>query len=168
MIAPRPRLLYSAAFAWLAVTGGRFLAPFLEHEANFSLTIVGSVLAAQYAVFSVLGSAGGSWADSRERQYPNIGRAQVMLTGVIMGSATFLLHGMCHVFPSVSLFSSTEWHFLLRLIWACSLSLVMPVMDGMSLAHLEKAPGTDQSDYGKERLYGTQSFSVIGFPRLNL
>ena len=32
MLPPRPRWLYCAMFAWFAVTGGRFLAPFLEHE----------------------------------------------------------------------------------------------------------------------------------------
>jgi len=154
MTGARPRLLYSAAFAWLAVTGGRFLAPFLKHEAHFSDTLVGSVLAAQYAVFSVLGSAGGSWADARERRHSNKGRAQVMFTGVVLGSASFLLHGTSLVVPSVAVFATTEWHFFLRILWACSLSLVMPVLDGMTLAHLEKAPGMDQSDYGKERLYG--------------
>ena len=155
MVAARPRLLYSAAFAWLAVTGGRFLAPFLEHEADYSDSLVGTVLAAQYAVYSILGSVGGSWADSRERQYPNRGRAQVMFAGVVLGSTSFVLHGMCHVVPSVSLFSSNVFHFVLRMLWACALSLVMPVIDGMTLAHLEKAVEMDPSDYGKERLYGT-------------
>lgn len=154
MVAPRPRLLYSAAFAWLAITGGRFLAPFLEHEAHYSDALVGTVLAAQSALSSVLGSVGGSWADARERHFANKGRAQVMFTGVVVGSVSFLLHGSSLVFPSVTLFSSTEWHFGLRIIWACSLSLIMPVLDGMTLAYLEKTPGVDPSDYGKERLYG--------------
>lgn len=160
MASLRPRILYIAAFAWLAVTGGRFLAPFLEHEAKFSATKIGSVLAAQSAVSSLLGSIGGSWADAREQRFPNLGRAQVMFAGVVLGSTSFLLHGMHLLFPASFVFASTEWHFLLRILWACSSSLVMPTLDGITLAHLAKSPGMDQSDYGRERLYG-QCFCMV-------
>ena len=153
MAPPRPRLLYSAVFAWLSVTGGRFFAPFLEHEASFSDEIVGSVLATQCAVSALLGSAGGTWADARERRFPGQGRAQVMFIGVSVGSISFLLQGVHHLLP-LSLFITPEWHFVLRIAWASSLSLVMPVLDGMTLAHLEKAEGMETSDYGKERLFG--------------
>lgn len=163
MTAPRPRLLYIASFAWLAVTGGRFMAPFLEHQANYSDTLVGTALASQYAVYSLLGSVGGSWADSLELQFPNRGRAQVMFIGAALGSTSFLLHGMSLVFPTRQIFSSIEWHFGLRILWACSLAMVMPVLDGMTLAHLEKTNGMDPSDYGKERLYGEDTVRLLYF-----
>jgi hypothetical protein len=159
---PRPRLLYTATFAWLAVTGGRFLAPFLEHEASFTDTMIGIVLATQCAVSSVLGSAGGSWADARERSFPARGRAQVMFTGIVLGSTAFLLHGACHFFPPGWTFlSSPEWHFFLRILWAFSSCLILPVLDGMTLAHLQKTPGMSHSDYGKERLYGAVSWAIV-------
>jgi Na+/melibiose symporter-like transporter len=153
--------LYSATFSWLAVTGGRFLAPFLEHEAFFSDEMIGAVLATQCAVSSVLGSAGGSWADARERRFPGRGRAQVMFSGIVMGSTAFLLHGACHFAPELTILSSPEWHFFLRILWAFSSSLVMPVLDGMTLAHLQNTPGMSHSDYGKERLYGAVSWAII-------
>ena len=163
-MAIRPRLLYIAAFAWLSVTGGRFLAPFLEHQANFSdASLVGSVLACQTAVSSLLGSAGGSWADARQVLYPNKGRAQVMFVGVAIGSAAFLSHGAGILFGSdaIPLFESMEWHFVLRIAWACSCSLVMPVLDGLTLAHLKTTPGRNPADYGKERLYGAISWAIV-------
>ena len=37
----------------------------------------------------------------------------------------------------------------------------MPVLDGMTLAHLEKTPGMNPADYGKERLYGAISWAIV-------
>jgi MFS family permease len=37
----------------------------------------------------------------------------------------------------------------------------MPVLDGMTLAHLQKTPGVGQTDYGKERLYGAVSWAIV-------
>ncbi len=157
----RPRLLYIAAFAWLSVTGGRFLAPFLQHQAGYSDALVGSVLACQTAVSSLLGSAGGAWADARQVLYPNKGRAQVMLAGVALGSLAFFSHGAGLIFATIQLFQTIQWHFGLRILWACSLSLIMPVLDGMTLAHLQKTPGMDPADYGKERLFGAISWAIV-------
>lgn len=142
------------------MTGGRFLAPFLEHEAFFTDEMIGTVLAIQCAVSSGLGSAGGSWADAKERRFPGRGRAQVMFCGIVLGSTAFLLHGACHFLPGWGMLLSSEWHFLLRILWAFSSSLVMPVLDGMTLAHMQKTPGMSQSDYGKERLFGAISWAI--------
>jgi hypothetical protein len=37
----------------------------------------------------------------------------------------------------------------------------MPVLDGMTLAHLEKMPGMNPADYGKERLYGAIAWAIV-------
>jgi MFS family permease len=122
----RPRYLYIAVFFWISVTGGRFLAPFLEHEAvnhdtdvdsndyyssNGSSTsthstktgmtaeTIGLCLAMQVAISTATGSLGGSWADSREERYPGKGRAQVMALGISMASVCFLLHGIRYILP---------------------------------------------------------------------
>jgi MFS family permease len=109
----RPRYLYIAVFFWISVTGGRFLAPFLEHEAvknhdprrtssinatGMTAETIGLCLAMQVAISTATGSLAGSWADSREERCPGKGRAQVMALGISMASICFLLHGIRFIF----------------------------------------------------------------------
>lgn len=154
MSCPQPRILYSAIFTWLAIAGGRFIAPFLEHEAGFSDTLIGLTVAMQLCVSTILGTLGGSWADALERNYPTRGRSYIMLGGVVGGSSFFLLHGMWRIFPEIAVFQSTVWHMALRLLYAICVSMVNPVLDGLTIAHLEREPGKEKEDYGQERLYG--------------
>jgi hypothetical protein len=151
---PQPRILYSAIFAWLSIAGGRFIAPFLEHEAGFSDSLIDITVAMQLCLTTILGTLGGSWADGLERKYPNRGRSHVILAGVVGGSLFFLLHGTWRLFPGVAFFRSPSWHMTLPLLYAICVSMVNPVLDGLTIAHLEREPGREKSDYGKERLYG--------------
>ena len=173
----RPRILYSVIFAWLAICGGRFIAPFLEHEADFSDTLIGFAVAMQIGITSILGTVGGSWADVMERKYPNQGRSYVIISGVVGGSVFFLMHGTWRLFPGVPFFQSTLWHMTLRFLYATSVSVVSPVLDGLTLARLEREPNKDKSDYGEERLHGAIWWGVtnlvmgpfidwLGFPAL--
>jgi len=155
----RPRFLYASTFAWISITGGRFLAPFLEHEAHLSAKGIGACLALQQAIVTIAGSAGGSWADARERKYPGQGRAQVMGVGVICASVAFLLHSVRYILPFAFL-SSNVWHVSLQCVFALSTAFVFPVLDGMTLDFLEKHPDLGRSDYGKERLYGAISWAI--------
>ena len=83
-----------------------------------------------------------------------------MFCGIALGSTAFLLHGACHLLPGWGMLLSSEWHLFLRILWAFSSSLVMPVLDGMTLAHMQKTSGMSLSDYGKERLFGAISWAI--------
>lgn len=74
----RPGFLYGSFFIWISTTGGRFLAPFLEHEGNMSASAIGLTLAMQSVIGAALSSMGGTWADARERRRPGKGRVEVM------------------------------------------------------------------------------------------
>ena len=156
----RPRILFTAAFLWIALTGGRFLAPFLEHEANLSDdSAIGRFLAVQQLLSIPLSGASGSWADSLERQYPGRGRATILASAVASGGVVYLLHGL-HRLSNNPMFTTESWYFVLRILFSVSSAAVFPVLDGMCLDFLEKDPHSDKEDYGKERLYGAISWAV--------
>jgi predicted MFS family arabinose efflux permease len=155
--------LYFVVFSWLSITCGRFVAPFLEHEAGLTDTWIGLALALQVGLTSIFGTWGSSWADGLERRHPQQGRAYLMLTGVVLGTSAFSLHGIWRLCRSIAFFQSTLWHVFLRVLYACFISIVMPVLDGLTLAHLDTEVGKTRSDYGKERLYG-----AIGWGLTNL
>jgi Na+/melibiose symporter-like transporter len=154
----RPRVLYTTVFLWISITGGRFLAPFLEHEASLSATQIGSLLALHQAMSVLTSSVAGSYADSMERTYPGKGRATVLVLGVCLGGIMFLLHGLGRLFPTVIFFDSMTWYGGLRIMYSASTSFVFPVIDGMCLEFLKHHSCPQQ--YGKERLYGAISWAV--------
>jgi MFS family permease len=154
----RPRHLYFTVFLWISVTGGRFLAPFLEHEGNLSGTAIGALLAVQQAVGVPAASMAGAWADRVERQYPGRGRATVLASGIALGSLLFLLHALSRCGVQHSFFASFAWYFGLRVLYAVAVSMVFPVMDGMCLDFLNRVSTKD--DFGKERLYGAISWAI--------
>ena len=157
----RPRILYAALFAWISIIGGRFLAPFLEHEAQLSSSQIGFFLAVQQCIGVPVSSMGGVWADSLERKYPGRGRALIMALGVATGGLFFVLHGAGRLAPEESsVFRSVEWYFILRVLMSFSVAIIFPVADGMCLSFLEKQPGCSPDDYGKERLYGAYSWAI--------
>lgn len=102
----RPRLLYVAVYCWIAATGGRFTATFLESESShggqddesiatnrLDPSQIGLALAIQRFVGVFAGSLTGIWADRLEKMYPNRGRLLVLVIGCCLGSLVFLLHG---------------------------------------------------------------------------
>lgn len=164
----RPRLLYSSIFVWISLTGGRFLAPLLQ-DAGLSDTQIGICFALQTVAQSLCFTQSGALADDYERRYPGTGRAWVLMGGITLGSASFLLEGI-HAVPV----SCVAWHLALRCIYAGSTSLVFPVLDGLTLDFLANQKGTDKADFGKERLHGAiwwaianmvigPSLDVLGF-----
>lgn len=165
----RPRLIYISTFIWLTVVGGRFLAPFLEHEANLTTAQIGQALSVQQICIMLLSSVGGYWADWLEHRYNIIrgddvwsklfaGRGRLIVIGgaVTLGTFSFLLHGLEHSINGNNhsflkqLFRSSGYHVFLQAIFGCSMALLWPVLDGLTIDHLK---GHHQ-DYGKERLHG--------------
>lgn len=154
----KPRTLYGALFAWLALSGGRFTAPFLKEEANFSDTDIGIALAIQTIVYSICSYViGGRIADYYEERYKNnIGRIIVFRAGIYISSIAFLLHGMI----SNDNKHRVLYHTCLRIVYAIGMSLCMPVLDGLTISYLKWNSGSDPKDYGKERLYGAIWWAV--------
>lgn len=174
----RPRVLFASTFIWLTVLGGRFLAPFLENEAGLSSSEIGICLSLQQLAITFASGLAGSLADRRERRANNnnnsitttttttrgtrgrkrnYGRVQIILCGVLLATCAFVLHGLQHLCPEWKVFQSLEWHASLQLVQGLGLSMVFPVMDGLTIAFLEHRPldgATDRRDYGRERLHG--------------
>lgn len=182
----RPRLLYSALFAWNTVTTGKFIAPFLEYLApnKFGDGVVGMTLAAQYAIVACFAGWGGRLADLHEKrclqEYQQrhnsahdsrnnnhshiksggdnsgswgIGRLKVLSFSVLLGTCAVL----GHTIPSqYTIFIRYElaWHIAMRCIYALSLAIMAPCIDGLALAHLDCIDDASQADFGKERMYG--------------
>jgi hypothetical protein len=154
----RPRALYSALFVWVSIVSGRFLAVFLEQEANLQESQIGVLLAVSSFTNVISSSVMSSWADVLEQRNPGSGRAQVMKLGVSIGGFIFMLHGLKQIFPDVHFFQSMTWFFLLRVIYSASTSFLFPVLDGICLDFLKKS--TTNKDYGRERLYGAISWAL--------
>jgi hypothetical protein len=161
-----PRVLYAVIFGWSSWTGGRFTAPFLEDECHFSETQVGVALAVQNLLMSLLAAPCGRLADKLQIKY-NHGRIYVLQAGLLLASAAFLLHGLPRLWYlpmqkseiAVLVSWGFEYHLALRIVYAVGLAMVLPVMDGITLAHL-KAEGIDRSSYGRERLFGAVSWMI--------
>jgi Na+/melibiose symporter-like transporter len=154
----RPRLLYTTVFVWLSVTGGRFMATFLEQEASLSPVAIGSLFAIQDATSVIASSFAGVFADWMEQRYPKRGRRWVVAMGSCFGSACFCLHGCNRIFPSARFFTSFPWYMILRILYSISTCLVSPVVDGMCLDFLKRHATTEE--YGKERLFGAISWAI--------
>ena len=177
----RPRILYASIFVWIAVTGGRFLAPLLQ-DAGLTDAQIGLCLALQTVVSSVTAGKGGAWADAREQQQPGRGRVQVLLGGVVLGCVAFVLEGFVHHIQQLSTNTVTSdndiivlvtvvWHVVLRCIYAASTSIVFPVLDGLTLDFLNNQLNHDSSEeggdnekksenFGQERLWGAVSWAI--------
>ncbi len=135
----------------------------------------------------MLSGWGGQKADEMERKYPLFGRIYVMVGGITLGTFAFLMESMDNVidfFQVLDLFdiigadgeimsgSTTEnrgdirlvlflWHFFWRIIYAISIALTAPVLDGLTIAHLKREANTnglsykfEGNKYGRERLHG--------------
>jgi hypothetical protein len=164
---PRPQILYLAIFSWMTLSGGRFLAPFLEHEAHMTdPTNIGFTLALQYAIMSVTSPLFGILADRTEQRYPQYGRAYWLMGGVMVGCAVFCLHGLSSVLDmtigmssSCSFTDSFGFHLMIQSLYALCLSLEFPVIDGMTLSYLQMTGG-NTNEYGLERLFGAVSWGL--------
>ena len=55
------------------------------------------------------------------------------------------------------------WHVVMRCIYAVSLGVVAPTLDGLALAHLDCAENSSTVDFGKERMYGALCWGLGSF-----
>lgn len=216
----RPRLLYSALFTWNTITGGKFIAPFLQDlsPALFTDGVVGMTLAVQYAIVAVFAGYGGRWSDEEERRCQQrrydeldcrqrryrqhhhqqqssaadqnngnaninnsnnntpigscwgLGRLKVLSYSILLGTCAILGHAVPSLYtqyyssqqqhpqqhhPVVQQFPyELAWQISMRCIYALSLAIMAPCLDGLALAHLDCIDGASQADFGKERMYG--------------
>eukprot|EP00581_Thalassiosira_minuscula_P012110 CAMPEP_0183712744 /NCGR_PEP_ID=MMETSP0737-20130205/7809_1 /TAXON_ID=385413 /ORGANISM="Thalassiosira miniscula, Strain CCMP1093" /LENGTH=445 /DNA_ID=CAMNT_0025941423 /DNA_START=563 /DNA_END=1900 /DNA_ORIENTATION=+ len=102
---------------------------------------------------------GGSLADSQERASPSwgSGRLKVLALALALGSVAFLGHGMPEFAGDIFPMNDTVvlmWHISMRCIYAVSLGIVAPCLDGITLAHLDCIEGSSTTEFGKERMYG--------------
>ena len=167
----RPGLIYGCVFVWLSIVGGRFMAPFLEHQVDMTPEMIGLCLATQFAIVTMGGSIVGPWADERELQFPGRGRMQMITLGIAMGTVFFLLHSLPHLVDSESSDKTqvgpslwmTVYVFLLRIGYASSLCCILPVLDAVTLKYLEQHPHKSRGDYGRERLFGAVGWAIAHF-----
>lgn len=175
----RPGWVFGCVFVWVSFTNGRFLAPFLEQEIGMTPKTIGICLAAQSIIMTVGGTLVGPWADQREARFPGRGRTELLTFGVVTGTICALLHSLRHRPPlslhkhesvqvestapeadTGGLFYSTEFHFALRMAYACSYCFIFPVIDAVALQYLEQHPQMSKDDYGRERLYGAIGWAI--------
>ena len=181
----RPGFIFGCIFVWLSITGGRFLAPFLEQEVGMTPKTIGLCLAGQSVITTLGGFIIGPWADRREARYPGRGRTQIMALGVLVGTVCSLLHSVPHLLPhappnespsndqqpqspanqaesfaSSGLFSFTSYHFALRMLYAACVCCIFPVIDAVTLQYLENHPQMSKDDYGRERLFGAVGWAI--------
>jgi len=154
----RPGVLYFTIFTWTSVSGGRFTAPFLQQEALMTDAYIGMALGMQLGLIILLSSPAGFLADSLEKQYPHYGRAIVICMGILIGAVAQLLQAFVKFVwwnesskPNIQ--SLYFWSFILRTMYSIGYAMVEPVLDGLTLSHLQKE-GRDNSEYGKERVFG--------------
>lgn len=164
----RPRHLYLALFTYYALSGGRFTAPFLEHELNFQEQwMVSCALALQILIGSVCSSYFGILADKWDANTERChGRLRIMYVGLAVSTVATLMHLIASEADanqeSEEVHISTNYlifHLSVRCIFAIGVSATSPVLNGLTLARLER-DGRHANEFGKERLYGAISWGV--------
>ncbi|KAL7539223.1 hypothetical protein ACHAXR_009962, partial [Thalassiosira sp. AJA248-18] len=153
-------------FVWSTLTCGKFTAPLLQQlSSRFSDSMIGTTFALQYLIVACLAGWGGALADAQERASSSWGwgRLEVLALALSLGTFAFLGHGMPEYmngnFPKNGTVTLI-WHIAMRCIYAVSLGVVAPCLDGLALAHLDCVPGASTSDFGKERMYGALWWGV--------
>ena len=160
----RPRALYASLFVWYAVSGGRFLAPFLKDQIPRSFssdTLVGLTLAIQFLLSCLAAPFTGALADRLEEGSARKGRGHVkmLVFGVASGTVFLLLHEFGEKFIFFEGWGRLAYHMGLRMGYGLSSACTMPILDGLTMAYLkrEKVGKIDVgglSGYGEERLHG--------------
>jgi len=166
----RPGYLYFTTFAWLVFTGGRFTAPFLQEVAGFDDALIGIAIASQMLIGSLLGSIGAVVSDRLEFKFPNRGRIYCLASGILLGTVAFELHWVVQfMFRGEKNNSARTLHFLARMLYSISSSIIFPILDGITLSYLKSnvdgdgdgdGGGDKKSAYGKERLFGAVSWAI--------
>lgn len=156
----KPRHLYFSLFSYYALSGGRFTAPFLEHQLKLDENwMIGLALALQILVGSICSPFFGILADKWYAESNGChGRLAIMLGGMVVSLVATLLHSIPlmiaqrHEYEDTSITTAVlMYHLILRCIIAMALSATSPVLNGLTLARLQK-DGRDSNEYGQERL----------------
>lgn len=173
----RPAILYCAIFTWNAITGGRFIAPYLAENAHLSNSQIGLSFSIPFAAIALTSGMAGHLADEWERKTPHHGRIQVLRLGIAWGTLVTIVEGVgnkyayswCQYayryFPDEHELSFHFfifwWNLFMRCCYAISYAFTNPVLDGLTIAHLKCEGGGRSYDhdentrrYGKERLHG--------------
>lgn len=209
----RPRVLYGTVFIWLSIAGGRFLAPLLQHEGSFQSSSsssssntstsgdggnggtfdIGLILAIQQLVGIPCNTYASHITDLYVQRYQNPHlRAIILLGGCFVANMSFLLMGVRHLYETDDVDGNhtdgfqhhVMYYMILRIIFAISLSFVLPVLDGLCVHHISNVPTTtfttlktttatngsdrhnqsessnNKNSYGKERLWGAITWAV--------
>eukprot|EP00977_Amphora_coffeiformis_P006008 scaffold1289_cov178-Amphora_coffeaeformis.AAC.6 len=134
----RPRLLFATTFIWLTVTGGRFLAPFLEHAVGLTARQIGIVVAGQQIILTIGSALAGKFADVCERHYPDKGRLCVIGLGVTWGTAAMWLHRLHAVVAEAEDdHALLVWHIFVQGLQGMGTCMVFPVLDGLTVHFLQ-------------------------------
>lgn len=173
----RPAILYCVLFTWNAITGGRFIAPYLSEYAHLSNSQIGLSFSIPFLAIALTSGMGGHLADKWERISPLHGRIQVLRVGIAWGALVTIVEGVGNKY-AYTLYQFTYkyipddhalsfdfylfwWNLFMRCGYATSYALTNPVLDGLTIAHLKCIGGgsSDNHDentrrYGKERLHG--------------
>ena len=155
----RPGWLYFSIFTWAVLTGGRFTAPFLKDIAQFDDSLIGVIIAIQSLLGSLLGSVGAVYADRLEFKYPNKGRMGFLGLGVLFGTISFEIHWLVHLLVQDNRVLSTGLHITARILYSVCLSIVFPILDGITLSYLT-SHNCDAAAYGKERSIGAVGWAL--------
>jgi MFS family permease len=167
------------------VTCGKFIAPLLQQlSPKFTESIIGETLSIQYGIVALLAGIGGSLADRAEKWFSKWGRGRLLVIAgsVMLGTLAFLGHALpSHLYDDETVQRSgtdtsswdsvLAWHVLMRFIYAVSMAICAPALDGLALAHLDTMEGATQAEFGKERMYGAvfwglgSLFNGIGIDR---
>lgn len=169
----KPRVIVCALYAWNATLGGRFVAIYLSDQAFLSDSSIGTILAIQVAIASLLAGPCGKVADDWERCNPLNGRLNVIRIGILFGLSLSILEGLGNRYLTGEAFGEESkqlkiiflWNFLLRSFgYAIAIACTQPIMDGVILAHLKNEMQNTHvvgiEDYGKERLHGKNIMSL--------
>lgn len=105
-----------------------------------------------------------------------VGRLKVLSFSILLGTCAILGHAVPSLYTQYYTTTTTTnnqqqvvaqfpyelaWQVSMRCIYALSLAIMAPCVDGLALAHLDCIEGASQADFGKERMYGA-AFLGIG------
>ena len=125
-------------------------------------------LALQILVGSICSSYFGILADKWYAESNTChGRLSIMLGGLVVSLVATLLHSVPSIITQRPDYKDTAistaaliYHLTLRCINAMALSATSPVLNGLTLARLQK-DGRDSNEYGQERLCKCKSWDFL-------
>ena len=152
---------------WFAWTGGRFTAPFLEEIAQFDESMIGLAFGLQILFGTLFTGIGSKTADELEQNYPGKGRVYLLMVLIFVGNIGFNIHYLVYHYTityqgQLSTNMAATFHIVGRIILTSCWSVLQPIVDGISLVYLQEINAND-TQYGKERLFGAVSWAVANF-----